>query len=152
MFIGGSAGDLDQATTAKPPAVTGGLVTVAHAIGIDPVGERLGLQGAGFRGFGVGEPAGPNLTQARRAVAEVFLQFAEAAAFERALPQEGRNAAWSGDTGLAQRFCQGRDPGGTFLRSEMRGHRAHCLVEAIPGRWCRHSGQERDRRGDGGIG
>ena len=152
MFVGGSAGDLDQSTTAKPPAVAGGLVTVAHAIGIDPVGERFGLQCARFRCFGAGEPAGPNLTQSCRAVAEVFLQFAEAAAFERALPQEGRNAAWSGDTGLAQRFCQGSDPGGTFLGGEMRGHRAHCLIEAIPGRGRRYCGQQRDSGGDGWIG
>jgi hypothetical protein len=41
--ISGATGNLDQAAATEPPAVTGGLIAIAHAIGVDPVGKGLGF-------------------------------------------------------------------------------------------------------------
>ena len=144
-----------QAVMGKPPAVAGLDIAVAHAVGVNLIGQHFRLEHAGIRRGHGREPPRPDLAQALGAVRQVFFQSQEAVAFHRALTQKGGNATGRSDPGLGQRSRHRRRPGGTFSASQMWRNRRQTSRQSVQGgcgvKGCRAGGQYRHCRGGGWI-
>jgi hypothetical protein len=110
VVIVGRASQLDAATATEAVAVARRLIAVAHAIGVDHIGDLLGVASVLVSHFQTRETLGPQAHQRCSLVVQVLFQQAEVAALMAALTDEHGLLFGRRNAKALEGFIQRADP------------------------------------------